>query len=344
MNLFDDAQRREHARPYERLARKALTAYGLDAARLDLVSQKEHALFRVIDGTGTSAQIYALRVYPSGWNRDRILQTLSWLTALRRRAKLPVPEPILTRSGEWMQSHSTPGVSGFHPITLVTWVRGRRPTEWTTDHASTAGARIADLHNHSETYDPPPWAKGSTEMDPDAVLREIERAQHAPTLTPDAREILGRASGQVRSSILELGADPRVAGLIHGNPTHEHILFEGGDAWVVGFSHCRWGHYLYDLASFTLSIERAEGGTALRRCTIDGYRAIRSLPAHVDRHLAAFEILRLLDLLHETPAGTDDSEIPEERGLRRAVDRIRQIIERERDTGERVDEERAAPE
>ncbi len=324
MDLFQDLRRRDDEAPYERLARKALGAYGLDEARLDLVSQKDHVVFRVVDGAGKTATAYALRIYPSAWDRDRILRTFSWLTSLRCETGLPVPEPILTRSGEWIQSHSTPGISGFHQIALVSWVDGRRPKEWTTSHADAAGRRLAQLHAHSEAFDLS-LKREFPRRTAETVAEQIDPIRLARAVAPDAEELLVDAVDRVRSSMSELGSGPRVAGLIHGNPTGEHVLFEERDARLIGFTHCRWGYYLYDIAFLGLSMGGRERGLDLRRSAIAAYREVRDLPADADRHLEAFTVLGLLDRLCEA-APTPDRPASEDRDVRRSIEELRRSI------------------
>ena len=64
MDRFDRLSEPEGADRYERLARKALSAYGLADARLTYRGTSTHSTFEV--STGDPARHYALRICPAG--------------------------------------------------------------------------------------------------------------------------------------------------------------------------------------------------------------------------------------------------------------------------------------
>jgi len=325
MNLFEDLEERQEIEPHERLARKALDAYGLGSARLELVSSKDHVLFRVTDGAGTAVERFALRIHPSGWSGEQILQTLSWLAAIRREARLPVPEPVLTRSGELIQSLSTRGVSGFHQVTFTTWVPGKRSTEWTPERAAVLGRRIAELHAHSGTYTPS-CGISVPRRDADAVAESIDAPRLARAVDPAAEAQIAETVSRVEASMSVLGTGPEVCGMIHGNLIDDHVLFEEDAVGLIGFTRCRWGYHLYDVATIGLDLRLLEEGEALVDSFLEGYTEVRPLPDAFETHLNAFRALRLLDRLRSIPARSASDEEPSNaRAARRTLEHLRAL-------------------
>jgi Ser/Thr protein kinase RdoA (MazF antagonist) len=96
MDRFEQLPESEKLDRYTRLARKALSAYGLDEARLAYLGGPTDATFEVT--TGDASRHYALRICSRDRSPDELQREILWLTALRRDTDLTVPEPILTMS------------------------------------------------------------------------------------------------------------------------------------------------------------------------------------------------------------------------------------------------------
>ncbi|MGB2983853.1 MAG: phosphotransferase [Candidatus Bipolaricaulia bacterium] len=325
MNLFEESRWQESAAPYERLARKALAAYGIEEPRLDLVSCERQVLYRVSDPeTRTS---YALRLYPSGWDRGQILRTLFWLAALRREARLLVPEPVLTRTGELVQSLSTPGVSGFRQTAMLSWVSGQRLPEWTATQACDVGRLIGKMHEQTKMFELP----GELALklrEPDALDERIDPVRLSRTVAPEEEALLIDAADRVRRATSTLGTAADVAGLIHANLTPEHVVFEDDAACAIGFTGCRWGYYAYDLATMGRSLRDRENGDELRSRLLEGYEEVRPLPPGFANHRSAFAALRVLDELRTvaTSIALEPADA-EDRRARRLIDALREIVD-----------------
>jgi len=268
---------------YERLARKGLAAYGLSDARISLVSQKERVVFSVIDDGPDGREVYALRISGRDESKKQLLRESLFLEWLRRGLVENVPEPVLTRKGELIQSLSTPGVSGFRLVSLLRWVGGRQiPTgDWTEKIARSVGRLIGEIHRCSEGFEWP------DELRPDGVPERIPQVDPA---TPSSdRDTVEKAVKLARRTLASLAGDPKSEVISHADLTPEHLLFSGGGVGAIGFSSCRVGYYLYDLASVALEIDEP-----LWEGLVSGYREIR--PIDADR-LERFIALRALDIL-----------------------------------------------
>jgi Ser/Thr protein kinase RdoA (MazF antagonist) len=322
MNLFAAEERERAAAPYERLARKALVAYGLERSRLDLVSDAARITYRALDETTKTA--WALQTHPRGCDAREILRGLRWLAGLRRETSALVPEPVLTRSGELIQSLSTPGVPGFRQVTLSSWIDGRRlpSAEWTRAHARRAGQAIAGLHNHAESFELP-HELALPETDIESLERAIDARALAAAVAPNEEALLTAASEAYRKGLSEAGTGREVAGLIHARLSSDHVLFSGESAGFVGFGGCRWGHYAYDVAAVSLSLRGTKQGEALTGALIEGYREARPDVGALPDLLPAFSALRLLEELTRL-ADRAESERP--RVVGRIINQLRAAL------------------
>ena len=328
MNLFDDLERRESAAPFERLARKALAAYGMDEAQLDVVSHADHALFRVSDrleSVDATEVRYGLRIYPRGWSRNQILRTLLWVSALRR--DLPVPAPILTRAGELVQSLSTRGVSGFRQVTLLGWLDGRRldAAEWTQEQVRAVGRMLGAFHGHAVQFRLPEDLV-PPHRDADALRETIDPAGLSHSLGLEEETLFVEAVDRVREAMLVLGTAPNVAGMIHGRLTPEHVVFEEDGARAVGFTGAHWGYYAYDLATLDLDLRAQENADPLRAGLLEGHGETCPLSSELTDHLDAFAILRLLDELTALAASLESGSPDTHRPVARIVTALRRIL------------------
>lgn len=329
MNMFDELEKRENTAPLERIARKALAAYGMDEARLDVVSHADHALFRVTDrlaSVDATKVRYGLRIHPRGWSRNQILRTLLWLSALRR--EVTVPEPILTRAGELVQSLSTRGVSGFRQVTLLGWLDGRRldANDWTQEQVRDAGRMLGTFHGHAVRFRLPEDLV-PPHRDADTLRETIDPAGLSHALGLEEETLFVEAVGRVREAMFALGTAPNVAGMIHGRLTPEHVVFEEDGARAVGFTGARWGYYAYDLATLDLDLRTQENVDSLRDGLLEGYGETCPLSSEFIDHIDAFAILRLLDklasLASSLKSGAPDVD---QRSIGRTTEMLRRIL------------------
>jgi len=330
MDLFDAMDRDGVMAPYERLARKALAAYGLEECRLDFISDGLRVVCRASDRSTKSS--WSLHIHPRGYDPRSILRSLHWLAALRRETPARVPEPLLTRSGELVQSLSTPGISGFRQCTLIEWIDGQRLPidDWSLNGTQSLGRLIARLHAHAERFQLPP------ELDPPKVsVQAFEQAVDpvalARTLGPKDEGLLVAAFDSARKTMLEVGTGPEVAGLIHGRTAPEHILFDEEAVGLIGFGHCRWGHYASDVAAIALCLRGTSNEASLRTALLEGYREIRpGTECTVSPDLVApFSALRLLETLAECAeegAGESTDAAGRERTIQRTLTRLRDLF------------------
>jgi Ser/Thr protein kinase RdoA (MazF antagonist) len=332
MDQYDRPAERETSDRFERLARKALAAYGLEEARLHAISHATHVILEVhdesdaVEGTGH----FALRICPRGWDRSQLTREFLWLGKLRREENLAVPEPVLTRSGELFRNVSVPGVSGFRYVALLRWVEGiSLPVgDWTSRDVRRIGRVIGQLHLHAASF-AWPAELACPRRNEKTLETSIDPTRLARRVAPERIETLRDAVELVCRSMRALGTGPDVAGVIHANLRPENVLLHDEEARAIGFAGCRWGYSLYDLATIDLAL-RDEGHLETNREELlSGYCEARPLPDLWSDHLDAFAALRLLDVLqrHPSPLSTrTTAESPT--SVERTFARLQRIVER----------------
>ena len=194
MKPFRELSRRGRLYRLRKLASTALTAYGLDGARLSFIQYGENIIYRVDmpgscrptdDDSPYLPNRYVLRIHAMG-DAEAIASELTWLAALNQEAGLPVPAPVSTPDGKLLATIVTPGIPHGRVVSLMRWLDGQRLHQGLRPkHLTALGQVVAQLHAFSAGWQPP-------------------AGFHAPSLG------LGRAAWREH-----VRASPRGAGRIH---------------------------------------------------------------------------------------------------------------------------------
>jgi Ser/Thr protein kinase RdoA (MazF antagonist) len=122
-------------------------------------------------------------------------------------------------------------------------------------------------------------------------------------IDPATRRLLGEVADRVQAVLAELGSGPQAYGLVHADLHLGNVLDHRGQARPLDFDDASWGHYALDLAVAVDSVPEP-----LHPVLLDGYRAVRPLPAGYQEHTEALLAGRRLFLAtfllaHGLPAG-----------------------------------------
>ena len=320
MRPFATLQRRGQLGRLARLARGALAAYGVSAARLTPLRHEHNTAFRVDAADGAR---YALRLHrPGQHTAGAIGSELRWLSALRRDTALGVPEPVPARDGALLTRATAAGVPEERRCVLFRWLDGRfLERGLTTSNLARVGAFTAQPHEHTARWTPPDdfvrsrvdhltaEARRATPLTPCAARArapddEIARAEAARAArlvaalcSPGDAATVEAAIDRVWATLRDLGTGPDCFGLIHADLHQENYLFARGEVRAIDFDDCGWGHHLFDLAVTLIEIRHLPHYPARRSALLAGYRSVRPLPAAHERHLDTFFALRHLQLL-----------------------------------------------
>lgn len=292
MVSFDQLPEAERIERYERLARKALTSYGLEDAELRFLGHGANVVFRVQTDDGR----WALRVCNPGREHKILKRELLWLVALCRDTDLAVPEPVIMRSGDLLRSVSMPGLSGFRACMLFRWVKGQFEDDLTADHLRAVGEFTASLHKHAESFR---WPE---ELEParvsaDTVGSNVPRTTLKTHYCEDDVDSLQATIPLIQHAMRSLGEGHDIAGVIHGDLHQGNYLFRGGEACAIDFECVQWNYYVYDIATTFSYLDRRSDFEDLKSAYVEGYSGIRPLPCDLDEYIPAFAMLRAFTMI-----------------------------------------------
>ncbi len=317
MRPYESLGMRGQLKRLRRLGQSALASYGLEGARLRPLRHEHNTTFRV-DANGGP---YVLRINRPGVHTAATIGSeMAWLTALRRETDLGVPEPMTTRDGSPVVVASDVGVPEPRVSVLLRWLDGRFVDKRLAPrHMRLVAALQARLHDHADGWTPPVgFARPRTDTLTDSAKREsiagsagAARPGEHPTrgdaerslrlveelLSAEDAALFAAALDVVWTATRELGAQPDTFGLIHGDLHYQNVLFRAGEVQAIDFDDCGWGFYLYDLEVPLWELESREGYAAMRTALRDEYSRLRPLPARYESHMAAFAVLRRMQIL-----------------------------------------------
>jgi len=292
VSSFDQLPEAEKVERYERLARKALTAFGLEDAELRFLGQSANVVFRVQTDDGR----WALRMCNPGRDHRILMRELLWLVALSRDTDLSVPEPVIMRTGDLFHSVSMPGLSGFRACMLFRWVKGQFEDDLITDHLRAVGQFTATLHKHAGKFR---WPEelSPIKISASTVGDNVPRATLKSHYSEDDTESLLATIPVIQQAMRSLGAGHDVAGVIHGDLHQWNYLFHGGEARAIDFECVQWNYYAYDLATTFSYLRSRSDFESLKSAYIEGYTGVRPLPCDLVEHIPAFDMLRAFAMI-----------------------------------------------
>ena len=290
-------------RRFRKLAQTALDAYGLHDARLTFISYHGNVIYRVdaperapvtLRDRRYAANRYVLRVHMDYHTTAAIRSEVRWLSALRRDADMPVPEPVPTLDGELLTEVAIPGTLDQRKCSLLRWLNGRflqkgfRPS-----HARAWGRLMAQLHEHAVHWQrPSDFTRRHNDWDGlfgGAARFEFPASELCEGIPDRFREPFENVTREMRLVMDELGKGPDVYGLVHADlDVKTYVLFGDREARVIDFDDSSFAYWLHDLA-FALSPWQGSAEQSwVQDSLLEGYFEIRSLLESQLRHLNLF--------------------------------------------------------
>lgn len=282
-------------------AEAALKQYSLRDARFAILRKHpRRLLFRVESPTRGR---FLLRIY-RGRNdqftgsEDVLRSELLWLQALRREARLTVPEPIPAVDGSLVSHVSLEGESKPRRCVLLRWLPGRHKiTDMRPADLSLLGSYVGRMHRHSERYVVPEGFTRPHVWNWDLVFGEAAPlwSKGESIYSPSELDVFRATAERVRRDLRALGNDRDVFGIIHRDLHPRNFVFHGGKAYVIDFEICGWGYYYFDLAGALWELETSYGERCapMQAAFLEGYRRERRLPKGHRRYLETFMALRV---------------------------------------------------
>ena len=290
-------------------ARVALASYGLESARVRLLSHFCNTTYAVEPAGGGRRALHLYRYIDESIPIDRrsewIESELWWLEQVRSSLGIASPKPVPNGAGEsvtWVEF----GREKL-PCVLFEWVDGRvvkaglRPS-----HMRQVGHLTARLHDMSSGMDVPAFVlRGQVDRLDDPAQAAIVKS-FRDFRTSEGAAMARRAIHVVIDAMDRVATSPDVYGLIHADIHHNNFLFHRGEVALIDFGDCGWGHYLYDLAVTLSPLKNHCRAGELRQALFEGYREIRPLSDEHAGLVAVFEILRDMQDLAATIRDRDD--------------------------------------
>lgn len=287
----------------ETLARKVLPAYPLEVVSVEPLRYALNAEFLVTAlalGDSGSPKRYVLRVNAPGFHTEaEIRSELQWLLALNRTTDLIVPNPIPTKSGEWVTSAEPPGIPVPRYCVLFEYIPGQAVENIiSSENMEKVGVFIAKIHHHGALFTPP---EGFTRKHWDLEglsggMLDVPAEEVYALLTDEERSVIQSAENLVAEATERLGKGKEVYGLIHADLHKKSYLFQGENAFVLDFDTCGYGYHIYDLAVPIWNLIDIKHGDieALKSALFRGYRRVRTLSLAEERFLKNFIAARLM--------------------------------------------------
>ena len=297
MKPFNEVERATQRKWLKQLGQAALRQYGIEDAKLRLISESCYTVFRVDTGN----QRYILRIdveTPSDHWLVMQEAELLWLTALRQDTALPVPEPVIAQDGTWVQTVSTDRIPDGRIVTLLRWM----PGHWIGNHPKPTvlaqmGTFMAHLHRHTERFAFPEHVVTRPHTDW-KKLRYWQDPQNdtSATLTPEQRHLCTEASRRLLVEIEQVGTAADY-GLIHADMTPKNCLVHQGQLRVIDFADCRFASHFYDIAVPLAYLNECQNYEALRAAFYEGYSRIRPLGRRYEAAVETFIVARAFDVI-----------------------------------------------
>jgi Ser/Thr protein kinase RdoA (MazF antagonist) len=320
---FDALGRRDQLTRLRRLARTALAGYGLGAATMRVLRHEHNTTFRIAarpfhhraDGD------YVLRINRPGVHTSQtIAAEMAWLCALRTETGLSVPDPVRSSDGSLVTPAVAAGVPEPRVCVVLRWMDGSfLDARLMPRHLAAVGSLIAGLQDHAAGWIPPTGfvrprvdaltnagkvasiasrdASADGAVIPSAGDVEQARALVGDLLTASDLVLFDEALVIARATTATLARIDDSSGLVHGDLHPENVLFLRDDARAIDFDDCGWGFWLYDAAVALWELEGRRRYPEYRTALLEAYARRRSLPPASDQHIAAFSVLRRLQIL-----------------------------------------------
>jgi Ser/Thr protein kinase RdoA (MazF antagonist) len=274
------------------LAEKALVEWGLEGAGLSLLKHRENSVFRVQQPGGEPR---VLRVHRLDYHSDRQLASeLTWLDSLRG-AGVQTTHCVPCLDGEPFANVATAELPEPRQCDLLEWVPGSAigsledgvnlPADTLHEVYRQAGEQAARIHNHGETWHPPPgfdrlaWDERGYFGESGAICG---RYWDLETLTPGELDLLHRARDASAQALAGFGKAPDCYGMVHGDFLPENLFWDGSVIRLIDWDDTGFGWHLHDFATALFPHLGQETEAPVLAAMLEGYRSQRALP---DDHL-----------------------------------------------------------
>lgn len=270
-SAYDDLEEAEQLEVLRAIARQAATAFGIGAARLELLLHGYNTTFAL---HATDGRRFALRVgTDSHSTTEHVIAQQAWIEAIAEQTDVLVAPPLRSAAGGWFVEVDAPPLGRAVLVTIAGWLEGADADALEPEAARALGRAMATLHEHAVTWQLPPGAALPSFDGP--LLGDRDLLDAAPGLRDDDRQLLREARRRTADAFDRLAgsADARA---LHADLHGGNVKWHQGRLAVFDFDDAGVGLPVLDLAiaTFYLRGQDAQLEAALRA----GYAEIARLP------------------------------------------------------------------
>jgi len=290
--------------PIRDVARKGLESWGIADGDLQLIKHRENTVFKV---TAADGRCFALRVHQAGLHDDDALRSeLIWMRALRDDG-FSVPRVLPTNDGELFAVVGEGNDASR--CSLLEWVDGKLMNDLgrvekgmqveLCDRYHRLGTLAARLHNHSQSWSPPPGFVRHC-WDEDGLLGDeprMGRFWDHPALTPRQRREFLKARIVLQGFLDKLGKHESKYGLIHADFLPDNIIVNEDKLTLIDFDDCGYGWHLYEMGTALLPQIKQPFFDDIVAAYLEGYRSERAFSSEDEESLPAFLMICSLHYL-----------------------------------------------
>ena len=284
-------------------AKQALKNYDVGEAHIDERKEVGHIGFSgyhmVKFRTGVASGSFLITVYYAQGDRNihdyraTIHSHLLWLDALNRDTDLVVQKPFRNRSGDFITQVQPDGERSFL-VALLHWVEGELVwdnygempfVDLPPEILHNVGTVLGKLHRHSsqwtlsEGFSRP---RSESENLPENLNR-LRRAADGGRIGAGDFIVLEQTVSRFLAHVAELGEDPQVWGLLHGDFSCGNCVAHRDEIHPIDLDWCCFGYFLADVGwAFAVNPMKA----TLCQAFLDGYEQQHRLP---DNYLPLIE-------------------------------------------------------
>ena len=161
------------------------------------------------------------------------------------------------------------------------------------------GALAARLHNHSQSWNPPPGFVRHC-WDEEGLLGDeprMGRFWDHPALTPQQRREFLKARIVLQGLLKKLGKNESNYGLIHADFLPDNIIVSEDELTLIDFDDCGYGWHLYEMGTALLPQIKQPFFDDIVAAYLEGYRSERVFSREDEEALPAFLMLCSLNYL-----------------------------------------------
>lgn len=300
---FAELSEKEQVARLAALARRALAAWEIPEAQLELIKYRENCVFAVSEPGGARSVLRVER--PRYRSDDQLRSEAAWMRALAE-CGVPTPTVLPTRAGDLVTRAHAEGVPEPRQCVRVAWVEGE--PLGTLEHGvaleadalratyATVGGIAARIHEHGARWKRP---RGFDRIawDADSLVGNepaFGRFWEEPALEAAQRDLCLRARDRARARLLGLGP-PRT--LIHGDLIPDNLLASGSAVRVIDFDDCGWSWRGFELVTSLFPLLVSGGFETGLAGYLEGYRRVAPFPEDELGELPAFVMARALSYL-----------------------------------------------